>query len=243
MNVQVSVAELIEAFGGTYKSIDVRIAAMKEEGSWVNLVTLVRLSHEGQTATATRHQLIEQRFPRIRTEHFRIDLVALPFSQWESFCSDVSSGTVPANEESIRLVSPLVLSEQKGYVGPYDTDFKYPDSCPWPSLKVARATQDSGKFFDSTVNRELSSIGYSWPNEAIDPLFEAANVHQNAFNCDFFLYVPVFALVSKMRIDPSQKRVYVSVVRHAAISGVRLSLSFHGRDFTHGLTLKGRDVP
>jgi len=46
MNLQVSVAELIEAFGRTYKSIDVRIAAMKEKDSWVNLFTVVRLSHE-----------------------------------------------------------------------------------------------------------------------------------------------------------------------------------------------------
>jgi hypothetical protein len=242
MNLQVSVAELIEAFGRTYKSIDVRIAAMKEKDSWVNLFTVVRLSYEGHNATAARLELLEQRFLRIRTEHFRIDLVTLPFSQWETFCLDVSSGVVHANEESIRLLSPIVLREQKGCVSWHATGFKYADSHPWPSLTVSRTTQDRAKFYDSTVNKELSAIGYSSPNEAIDHVFEAANIHQDAFNCDFFLFVPVFAFISKIWISQSRKRIYVSVVRHNEVSGLRIALSFHGRDSAHGLTPKGRHV-
>jgi len=150
---------------------------------------------------------------------------------------------LPRNpQESIRLLSPIALTEQKGCVSQHATDFKYADSHPWPSLMVARTTPDRVKFYDSTVNKELSAIGYSSPNEAIDPVFEAAVIHRDAFNCDFLLYVPVFAFISKMWISQSRRRVYVSVVRHNGVSGLRIALSFHGRDSAHSLTSKGRHI-
>jgi hypothetical protein len=240
MNVQLSVTELIEAFAGTYKSIDVRTAAMKEEDSWVNALAVVRLSHEEPEAAARRLQLVQQRFLRVQTEHFRVNLVTLPFTEWGKFCSGVGAGFLRLNEESINLLPPFDLNEQKGYLRQYDSDFKAIDSIPWPSLRVTRATQNSARFNDSTVLKELAGIGYSSPNEAIDPLFEAANVHQNAFNYDLVLYVPVFALVSEMRIKPSENRLYISLLRHSEISNLRLGLSFHGRGFGRDETPKER---
>jgi len=108
--MQVSVLELVQAFGRSYRTIDVRTAAIKREASRVNALTVVRVSREEPEVIARKHKQLEQESLRVETEHFRVFLKALEFAKWQDFCSDASKGLLQLDGQPIDLGSLLNLT-------------------------------------------------------------------------------------------------------------------------------------
>ncbi len=54
MSARVSVVELVQVFGETYRAIDIRTAAIPEGDTWVNSLTVLRLTYEEPKAVEAR---------------------------------------------------------------------------------------------------------------------------------------------------------------------------------------------
>ncbi len=71
MNLRYSVEEMIKMFGATYRTIDIRSAAVKQGEAWTNVYAVARLSYEEPALAMERLRRLERTHGAISTESFR----------------------------------------------------------------------------------------------------------------------------------------------------------------------------
>src|SRR5438094_2228014 len=107
---------MVEAFGETYRTIDVRAAVVRKVEGWVNALTVVRVTYEEPEAARKRLHQLEQVHGIVQTDDFRIVMSARPFPEWREFCGEVGSGLLRLENLEIRLHQPLALDDQGNYL-------------------------------------------------------------------------------------------------------------------------------
>lgn len=234
MGARVSVRELISVLGKTYRTIDVRTAAIREDAVWLNAVTVIRLTYEHPGDAGTRLRKLLQRYTSVATEHFKIVLEALPFADWGALSHDVANGQLCVGDIVIRLREPITLEEllaepRIGHWGLRPFDGYY-----WPGVYVTVGRADSTRLAHETLLREVSPLGYSFLLEAINDLCEVNVTQGQNPGEEFYLSAPVFAQLEQARLLPFEKRLEVTVRRHADIADLSAIVFFRERNFRMG---------
>src|SRR5712692_2319982 len=138
---RVSVAQVLAVCSSTYRTIDVRLAVVRQGGEWVNAFATIRLNH-ATIATVRRYQKeLQNRHGTIRTEQFALLAIALPFSSWSVLQSELSEGILRIGDENVRL-SPLNLPVLDAYVRPPHSGWLH-DPVSWPAVDFATGEDTS----------------------------------------------------------------------------------------------------
>ncbi len=88
-------------FGATYRTLDIRSAAVKQGDKWANVYAVIRLTYEQPAVAAERLRRLERDHGAVRTESFRILLGLRPFSELGEFWEDLALGRLCVGGEEI----------------------------------------------------------------------------------------------------------------------------------------------
>ena len=89
----VTVPEVVEAFSSSFKSVDLRIVAVKPEDQWINVITSMFLCTESQEEIKSEQQQTRDELPR-NTEKFRVLLVCYRFEELPYLFEQLKKGKV-----------------------------------------------------------------------------------------------------------------------------------------------------
>lgn len=222
MSVRISAAQLLEAFGGTYKSADVRIASIKEEDHWTNALTVVRLSRKSAEETAADHEILKKHYGEVRLDHFRILLSALSFSEWETFVGQCSDGVVRLGDFEAKLLEGIQISEQKAIIQRPRSELRTPEKWNWPSFEVWFGRHRPEKLLADDLGLELAAQGWSDPYQAMNSLFEINIWRSGPYVYDFYVSIPVFARIADVRFATTDRLLRLKCSRHQNAPNLRM---------------------
>ena len=234
MYLSLGVREMIDAFRTTYRTIDVRSAAVLLEQKWVNTYAVVRLSYEEPQVVEERLRSLEGRHGPVRTESFRIVLGQLPFSDWGKFWDGLHEGLLHVGGEEVYLGRPLSeeLGAESAYIRAASYSYIRPfDGCLWPVAEYRLFPYGFAPLGDGIVARQAVRLGYSDAHEAANLLCELNVRANNSNGFHFCLSLPVFASISGFRILPKMKQVQVEIRRHRNLSSVKGLVLFRDQDY------------
>lgn len=222
MFVPLSVDEVYRNLRATYKSIDLRVAAVRDGANWRNGLAVVRLRSEEPRTVERRLKELEQSSGRVDTPSFSIRLVARPISEWKMLLRGSRAGVLNVGGFEVELAEPLKLEGLIGHVGSGYNDLYPPREWKWrwPFVRVA-AGQNSALITDSEhLSRAVFPLGYSSAREAVESLCQVSlgSVPQHGFH----LYLPIFSMISDMLVPRHLGSLYVFVARHKKAPDTRL---------------------
>jgi len=126
MYPQCSLADLIGSVGRTYRAMDIRVVAVREGDSWINFMTVVRLTYEEPNDIEKRLREKEE----LLTPEFQIFLRCRPFSAWDTFCREVSSGIIALDDRQFGLQKGIDLLSTQETLRQLDSDIRVCDTDP-----------------------------------------------------------------------------------------------------------------
>lgn len=80
MAVRISLQDFLGRLQGVYKSIDMRITAVKSDDMWHNALTVVRFSYLGSEDVDEQQKELENKWGKVQTSNFQIYMEALAFA-------------------------------------------------------------------------------------------------------------------------------------------------------------------
>jgi hypothetical protein len=242
MSLRLSVDEMINAFGFTYRTIDIRSAASKQSYGWVNNYAVVRLSYEEPATVEKRFRRLEKDHGVVRTEMFQVLLGQRPFSEWGDFWHELAHGAMQIGGVQVKVTQTLAvnLSRERAYLQPPYSGIRPCDSHNWPVADYSIEPYAAGAQIDAAVARTVARLGYADVFEAVNLLCELNIREGRPDSYHFYLSLPVFASVSEFAILPKEKRVHVQIRRHHALSALTGIVVFRGPSSDMGQPAKYR---
>ncbi len=222
MSTRLTVAQLVEALGISYQTIDIRFGAMHEKDVWINGIAVLRLSRKSVTDIRTHHASLIERYGHVRTEHFRVELLALPFSEWPEFLNACSAGVLHFGEEVIKWAEPPKIEEQQGYIQRYQGELRDQERWNWPSFSQWCGGNRPQGLQSDTLVREVAASGWSTPHQAINALCEMNIAFGSPYQHEILLSIPVYVLVENMTVSTADNSVHARCLQHSAISGLNV---------------------
>ncbi len=87
MSVRMTLGDFLNRVQGVYQSIDIRIAAAKLNNDvWHNALTIVRFSYKELEDLEKQQREVENRWGKVQTPSFKIELQARPFEMLKALC-------------------------------------------------------------------------------------------------------------------------------------------------------------
>ncbi len=215
-------------FGATYRTIDIRSAAVKQGDAWSNVYAVARLSYEEPVLATERLRRLERTHGVVSTESFRVLLGQRPFSEWDEFCAELARGILRVSGSEIRLAQALQVASEGAYLGRDYSGIRPFDSFHWPAAHYSLCPYQMTPMTEDAVVREAMRLGYSDAHQAVNVLCEL-NVQANqAIGSHFCLSVPVFAAISDVSASLKERRIKVAIRRHRALPPLKGVAVFHG---------------
>ena len=228
MNLRYSVEEMIKMFGATYRTIDIRSAAVKQGEAWTNVYAVARLSYEEPALAMERLRRLERTHGVVCTESFRVLLGQRPFSEWGEFCAELARGILCVSGSEIRLAQALQVASEGAYLGTDYSSIRSFDSFRWPAANYNLCSYQMTPMTENAVVREAMRLGYSDAHQAVNLLCEL-NVQANQSNGSHFcLSIPVFAAISEVSASLKERRIKVEIRRHRALPPLKGVAVFRG---------------
>lgn len=242
MSVRLTVAQLVEALAASYQSIDIRLAAMRENGTWINGITTLRLSRRSVDDVREHHRGLLERYGPVATEHFRVELMALPFTEWPQFLKACSEGVLAIGDITVKWSEPPNIEAQLGYIQRYQSDLRDQERWKWPSFSQwCGGNRPAGIQYDSLV-REVAASGWSSPHEAINALCEMNISFGSPNQQELYLSIPVYVFIEKAAISTVNNAVHLTYLQHSEIQGLRL-IAFLKERNPNGMEIVQARVP
>jgi len=233
MGARLSIRELIETVGGTYRSIDLRTAANRDGNIWLNSITVIRLTYETPEQARGRQQRVVERYPPVATEHFRILLDVRPFSDWATVLGEAARGVVRFTDTEVLLREPIALEELAAEPRADPSGVRMFDGVRWPGVYVSVGSADRTRLLNEVLLREVSRIGYTFPADAINEICELDVSTQNPGQ-ELYIAAPLFVNIADVSLHPAKKRLQATISRHRELASVTAAAAFRGRDFGTG---------
>jgi len=232
MSVRLDVSEMIGAFGATYRTIDLRCAAVKRAGTWENVYTVIRLRYEEPNFVQTRQRELEAQHGAVHTESFQVLLDQRPFSDWNRIRGGFSIHRLMIGGVEVVFRQPIEneLSRTLAYLQEGDSEIRPFDSYTWPAAQFHVSPYSVPPLRDDTLARETTKVGYPDPYDAVNLLCNLNIQSNQSQGCQLYISMPAFALVSGFRILPKDKSVRVEIKRHRELGSLKSWVLFRSRD-------------
>ena len=236
MYPQCSLADLIGSVGRTYRAMNIRVVAVREGDSWINFMTVVRLTYEEPNDIEKRLREKEE----LLTPEFQIFLRCRPFSAWDTFCREVSSGIIALDDRQFSLQKGIDLLSTQETLRQLDSDIRVCDTAPWSAFYVKNGAHEARMLMDGKFARAVSPFGYANAYEAINDFCDVNVEFGSRAGYDFCLYAPVFARVSTCRIVPSDGELVAEVESHPNLGDISTTAVIRDRNSNTGAPPKAR---
>jgi hypothetical protein len=211
-------SELINAVGAAYRAIDIRAVAIRNDNSWVNVMAVVRVTHEDVDTAGTRLAKHAERFSFVKTDSLRIDAFVRPFSDWPDLCSEVKDKGILKMGDGFgfQLRQTPDLSKAAGSIqwGNFSHVRSF-DGRAWPNLTICFGVAGNSPL-EGQHNQAAHFLGYGDALDAANALCEV-NVNPQNPGFDLSVSLPVFADISFVRANTPEKRIEVGVKRHRSL--------------------------
>ena len=251
MSIRVKFQEVIDAFGGTYASADIRTAAYRQkDGAWWNGVTVLRFTRMDCDAVRTQHAAVRQRSVACDTANFRVLMTVRAYAEWRGAEEELSSGVIRHGSEFIRTKPIASLHQQLASPTRSSYLFRQQENENWPAwdLMVRDDGRHSGvshqdlpwnRIEVEDIQRELSVVGYQTAHQAIDSFL---GIHLGAtkrLESDFYVSAPIYARIERIAIDMSELKVRVFYTHDQRITDVNSFLFVKDGTYNAGQAPKG----
>jgi hypothetical protein len=214
--------QLLPMVSQTYQSIDLRVAAVREGDTWWNAFAVLRFcSLSPLKARAQLKEALNGRV-RIETDHFRIETAVLPYSSLNRIQTAAREGSLHLGKLSARLREPLDWRAlQPSYLRVGASIVRSLNRTEWPGVEVVRGQTPSHQLHDDVVCREVASLGYEMPYDAIAALC-GANVWPNTSHSgDVYIWLPVYACITDGSLAPTSGQLTVGALKHRRLKAVQ----------------------
>jgi len=229
-----SISELIAAVGASYQAIDIRAVAIRKDDSWVNVMAVIRLTHEDVDAARARLAKHAELFSVVKTDSLRIDSFVRHFSDWPDLCSEVKDKGIlkMADGFGFQLRQTPDLPAASGHIqwGAFSHVRSF-DSRVWPTLtKSFDVSGSSGNspLIDGHVNHAAHVLGYGDALDAANALCEVNVTTQNP-GFDLTVSFPVFADISSVRVRSPDKPVEIGLEWHRGVPDWKVIVCVRGQ--------------
>ncbi len=99
--IKIAVSDIIDCMKNAYKSIDLRIAAGKEDDKWHNGLTVIRFSYQDKKSVENKIKGIESRIGEVKTDNFFISHHIFAFNELEELLSQFRAGKINLDDTEI----------------------------------------------------------------------------------------------------------------------------------------------
>jgi len=222
MSARLTVAQLVEALAASYQTIDIRLGAMLEKGTWINGITTIRLSRKSVDEVREHHRGLLARFGRVATEHFRIEFMALPFAEWPEFLKACAVGVLTIGAVAVKWSEPPKIETEIGNIQRYQSDLRDEERWKWPSLSQWCGGKRPVGLQEDSLAREVAAIGWSNPHQAINALCEMNISFGSPYQHEIYLSIPVYVLIEGATVSTTDNTAYLTYARHSAIQGLNV---------------------
>jgi len=234
MNVQLNLQEITEAFGATYGSIDIRTAAIRLNESWINILTVVRVSHQSAQNLKANQNNLKSLHVLPDLDNFQVFLSSRPFSDWPSFCNELkTAGRFKHDDTEIMLTGPIDIFSKTGYLGRHHNVLREIPDGDWPTCEISfeYSPKDSERLGfgnratllnDRKLTQRISQFGHSSVFDAIDAFMEFTNTFTQNSSLEFHVSLPVFAAIDSVVVNPVEKTLQAKARFHKSLPSPQL---------------------
>lgn len=226
--------EFLSRLEGVYKSIDVRIAAVKSIDIWHNALMVIRFSCMPYEEIKKQQNVLESKWGKVHTDNFEIEMQAFPFKNLESLSQRLNDGKwslleIDKSEEDLIIGRGIDLLVLEGRFEKYG--YTRRDSIVWPcfeataglNLVLEITSGESGKYCSLLDNDKLQSEVKSKTvidvYTLISELLEV-DFHKN-LNFDFIVNAPFYAIIEN--VDFVGQKCKIQVNFHKDIKALAVS--------------------
>ena len=165
-------AVFLREFNDIYRTLDVRVATIKDGEQWVLVALSVRLRISDPKIAKEEFESLCNQFGRVNGPSFRIVQKCVPFDESPTFFELMSRGNLVIGDLSIRLSSPEDVLLQAGH-----PRIDYEENMRWPSINVQRQIDKNERVLlafqnDAGVLRDSELAGYEYPYTAVKKLLD-----------------------------------------------------------------------
>lgn len=227
MSSKMTLGDFLNRLEGVYKSIDIRIAAVKSDDTWHNALTVIRFSHIQYEELEKQQKELENKWRKVQTSNFRIEMQAWPFKCVDKSVDDVlceqfsqgkwllfDVGTGPTLDfqfgRSIDLLSLEGLFGEHGYTRR--------DIHSWPCCEAI-----AGEHCSLLKNEQLQSeVKSHYPLDLYSLISELleVNFHRD-LGLDLIVNAPFYAVIKNY--DFAEQKCKTQVKFHKDIKALTVS--------------------
>ena len=208
---------VIQAVGHTYRSIDIRCAAVCRDGVWRNAFAVARFSFDEPNRSRESFASLQAKYGTVRTARFWVGNVTRPFAEWSVVLEDLRSGILRVDSTEIRLNEPIMLNNQSRRL---ERAGKGPDC--WPALEISVCNSEPSYLYDAEVERDVSTMGRFRDAYDVVRVFLEHEVGPT-YASSFIISAPVFAQILSAEVAPKDGTLRVHYRHHSGISELIIS--------------------
>ena len=234
MSGRMSLQDFLGRLEGVYKSIDLRIAAAKSNDIWYNALTVVRFSYKEPKEIEEWQKELGRKWGDVKTENFRIELLARPVDRVSDLCTYLDQGRLKAPEINAEFGRGIDLLSLEGRFEKYGHTKRAAE--PYPFFE-AFVGQHSPLLEDERVQSEVKSQTLFDLYPLIRELLEIDFSRGTSF--DFIVGAPFYARVR--HVDFEEQRCKIQVEFHRDIKTLAVNATVQrGDQYNAPLKDKGR---
>jgi len=221
MSVEMTLGDFLNRLEGVYKSIDLRIAAVKSDDMWHNALTVMRFSYmEAQDLLRKQQQELKSKWGKVETSHFRIGIQAWAFDLLEdTLCNQFfkeGKMLLLGETQDMQFGRSIDLLSLKGRFERYGYTRRETDS--WPCFEAPDGNHcpllDNEQLQNEVKSHSLVDI-YSLIRELLEVDFHSR------FSLDLIVNAPFYARIGN--VDFAEQKCSVQVKLHAGTKALAVS--------------------
>ena len=199
---------------GVIRSFDLRSVIVYDDKEWGNLMTIIRFSHLEPKVMEQMYHILEERWPKVNTERFKIICKALPLSEWDTLVSSFKEGVLRLEDIDV-VVSKEDLTEVPCYIKKWSS---YLARLEWNALQIKTG---GPRFNPEAFDGEAKALGFPDIYTAINGWLESRIKSSESFNV--MVSIPIYAKI--VDHDFYNGKVKVDVKFHEGLDNLLLSVA------------------
>ncbi|MCK4476745.1 MAG: hypothetical protein KAU16_08475 [Methanophagales archaeon] len=225
------VSDIVDCMKDAYKSIDLRIAAGKENDNWHNGLTVIRFSYLSVKDIQNRFKELESRIGEVKINGFFISHHVIPFENFDELQSQLQQGTIKLENDEVdfgRSIDLLSLQDRFPTLHPYTIK-----SEEWPFLEVFNG--DHSKIFGrENLEKEIRTLGFANVYDPINVLLEIG--FGGGVTFDVVVHAPFYGVIQNVDFEGQTAKIKVKF--HERAGDLILHVLLRGKN--HYETIKAK---
>ncbi len=227
--IKIAVSDIIDCMKNAYKSIDLRIAAGKEDDKWHNGLTVIRFSYQDKKSVENKIKGIESRIGEVKTDNFFISHHIFAFNELEELLSQFRAGKINLDDTEIDLGRSINLLSLKNHFSSHRLTRKLDE---WNVLEVF----DGGhsEIFEK-AEKEIRSLGFSDIYDPINEWLEMSDF-SGGTSVNIVVSAPFYAIIKD--VDFEGQTAEVKIKQHENLNDLILHLLLRKKDHSGAIKLR-----